>query len=99
MESLFGFAVYCPKTPKQFCGRDDDEACVMLGERGQDEDPEVGLGFLDLLLLMGPPPRSHEFALEEDRTVSRGEVLGKLDLKGNRPSVLSVRDQEIYACV
>ena len=29
----------------------------------------------------------------------RGEVLGKLDLKGDRPSVLGVRDQEIYACV
>ena len=48
---------------------------------------------------MGPPPGSHEFALEEDRAVSRGEILRKLDLKGDRPRILGVSDQEIYACV
>ena len=43
MESLFGFAVYGPETPEQLDRRDDDEACVVLRKRGQDENPEVGL--------------------------------------------------------
>ena len=64
-----------------------------------DEDPEIGLGVFDLILLMGPPTCGGQFALQEESALSRVEVLGELDLERDGARIVGVGDQKVYARV